>query len=74
MKEFVRLDTVKEGDILIATGLFQCIDEGQVCRVKAWPDGQLYVDCRAGPSHKHGLTKNADGFINGFYTIGRPRG
>lgn len=69
MKNYVKIDDVKAGDILISAYDFGCIPEGKECKV--WgPLDNLYVICSHGDHNLDGqigfTADDCDKFV-GFY-------
>lgn len=66
MKEFVKIDEVKEGDTLIADAGLDCIQEGSKLVVYADSEGALYVKCNDGDGGRHYLEGQIGGPFGGF--------
>lgn len=63
----LRLEDVKEGDVLVADGGFTCLKEGERCEVRKDEVG-LYVLCQGGKHYLEGQTDDGVTLI-GFTKI-----
>lgn len=66
MREFARVDDVKEGDTLEADSNMHCIQPGSKLIVYSDGDGSLYVKCDDGDEGRHYLEGQLGGPFGGF--------
>lgn len=56
----MKLGDIKEGDVLVADGGFDCLKEGARCVAKSDERQRLYVECYAGRHYLDGQVDDDD--------------